>query len=361
MNVNVTILFLILFINNTAIFAAEDQRAPSDPQSSLQEFTPEVEEKSSFDIDEFQQYWSDKILVFASALDNLLSGSNTQENNATLSIVNTTTPPLTVDETVWLKDAYIDRENRSYVRMRVGYGYDWRGEKEEFYKITARLKLPKTQDKLQLFIGDDTPENTNLSNSTYGAENHGIGLKYFIPPFFDRFNTTASVGITSIDNPYAKARIEYPAALENWLFNGSQNFKLSVDNEFEEWTSLFFDRKLSDQEMLRLLLQRSTKSGEKGMHYLSQFSYISTLKQGELNTYTSFSGRTHDLDTLYINGTSPQEGVYEYNAGVIWRQKLIGNYLFYQLQPIVSFHEQYDYKVNYIFRISLDFYFGNNR
>jgi hypothetical protein len=360
LNLYAPILFLTLFTNSTAVFAVEVQTAASNPQNTLQDFECGVEEKSSFDIDAFQKYWSHKILVFSSSLDNILSGSSPQENNDTLSVVNTTD----LDETdLWWKEAYIDRKNRSYVRMRVGYDYDWRGEKEEYYKITARIKLPKTQDRLQLFIGDDTQENTNLSSPNYGGGNQGLGLKYFIPPFFDRFNTTAAVGITSIDNPYAKARIEYPAVLESWLFNGSQNFKLSADNEFEEWTSLFFDRKLSNQEMVRLLLQRSTKSGEHGMNYLSQFSYMNILKYDVgFNNYISISGRTHDLDDIrYTNNTTPQEGIYEYAAGVIWRQKLVGDYLFYQLQPIVSFHEQYDYKANYVFRISLDFYFGNNR
>lgn len=341
-------------------------------------------------LDDFHGYLSNKILIFSSNLDHKLSGTESNESNithpdSTKTLSPTAQAPITSlaygkntkiknkqeEETyltsVWLgeffkDETYLDRTNRSYLKVRGGYEYDRRGDSGLFYNLTARIKLPKTQGKLQLYIGEDTQDNINLSTIQYNTNNEGIGVKYFITSFLDKLHTSASIGISSIDNPYAKARIEYPYFFEHWMFNASQNFKLSVKNEFEEWTNFFFDRKLSDQDMLRFLLQRSTVSTVKGMNYLAQVSYMNSWKDGlGLNNYIAINGRTRDLaDPLYANGTTPQEGVYEYSIGSIWRQKLYKDYLFYQLQPIISYHEQYDYKVNYIFRISLDLYFGNN-
>ncbi|MDP1784229.1 MAG: hypothetical protein Q8K81_02260 [Sulfuricurvum sp.] len=344
----------------------------------------------NIDIDSFQDYWSQKIRIFSSNLDQkLFTYYDEEENVSTFDtnvtkqcIVDSKAPniPLcyltkikkeedkeTYQTSIWLDEffkdeTYLDATNKSYVRVRGGYEYNKRGDPDLFYNITARIKLPKTQGKLQLYIGDDTKEHANLSNAQNGTTDKGVGLKYVAPSFFERFNTSASVGVSGIGNPYAKARIEYPLFLGSWLLKPAQYCKLSRKNEFEEWTDLSFDRKLADNEMIRFLLQRSTHSTEPGMSYLSQLSYMNTLKDEiGFNHYIGISGRTQDLiGSVYNSGTTPQEGVYEYSIGTIWRQKLFRNYLFYQMQPIVSFHEQYDYKPNYIFRVSLDFYFGNN-
>ncbi|MGA9047036.1 hypothetical protein [Sulfuricurvum sp.] len=395
----ITFFFTIPAVFGMAFEASEPDVPPagldyvSSNQSVFEHNTtfPDYSSAGNWGIDSFQDYWSHKILRFSSYLDHVLSTFYMDANNLLICDANATNqlnvnadtnviPCYTISEieqkkaketylaSIWLdeffKDGnYLDMTNRSYVLVRGGYEYDRRGDSSIFYNIKARIKLPKTQGKVQLFIGDDTPESINLSNAQYSSNNEGIGLKYYTPGLFEHLHTSAAIGFSRIDNPYVKTRIESPIFSGNWLFKPIQEFKFSHENEFEEWTNLYFDRKLSDSEILRLLLQRSTKSGVRGMNYLAQLSYMNTLKyEIGFNHYIGMSGRTKDQSgTAYIDGTTPQEGIYEYSVGTIWRQKLLNDYLFYQIQPIVSFHEQYNFKPDYIFRFSLDFYFGSQR
>lgn len=381
----ILIFFLITLTPILPVFGSEPE---SLEQYALEHNTTLSDHNDTFltDMDSFQNYWSHKVLLFSSNLDHKLSGTSEEnlsvaEDNKSISLPSDNIQPPTSNNDIkkirneetynaslrldeFFKDeTHLDTTNRSYIKLRSGFEYDRRGSSSLFYNVLARIKLPKTQEKLQLYIGEDTQENTKLSTTQNGANNEGVGLKYFIPSLYDRLFSSASIGISRIDNPYAKARIEYPLFIGNRLFKPTQNFKLSLDNRFEEWTNLYIDRKISDQEVLRLLLQRSTQSGVIGMNYLSQLSYMNTLNYGiGFNHYLALSGRTKDLTgTLYANGTTPQAGVYEYSVGTIWRQKIFRDYLFYQLQPMISFHEQYGYMPNYIFRISMEFYFGNNR
>lgn len=378
----VSILLIISFYTLLPVFGMEsDFTTPVISENNTTLSDNSSAKHWNINIDSFQDYWSRKLVLFSSNLDHkLFSYYDDEEENLSIVDTNVTKQQIivrarikkeqdkeTYQTSIWLDEffkdeTYLDATNKSYVRVRGGYEYDKRGDPSPFYNITARIRLPKTQKRLQLYIGDDTKERANLSKAQNATNNEGIGLKYYIPSFFERFNTSASIGVSGIDIPYAKARIEAPLFLGSWLVKPAQYFKLSRKNEFEEWTDLSFDQKLADNEMVRFLLQRSTHSTEPGMSYLSQFSYMNTLKDEiGFNHYIGISGRTQDLiGTVYDSGTTPQEGIYEYSIGTIWRQKLLRNYLFYQMQPILSFHEQYNYKPNYIFRVSLDFYFGNN-
>lgn len=322
-------------------------------------------------MDDFQSFWSSKIVRFSSYLDQELSQFAEDEDNSSVLDIErgeylapnqTFLTSMEIDE-FFRDDNYLDTNNRSYVLVHGGYEYDALGESSIFKSITARIKLPKTQGKLQLYIGREMEKNIDLSHSKHDSNNEGVGLKYFMPTFLDYFYTSASIGFSKINNPYAEARIEYPIVQGNWLVKPVQQFKFSRENEFEEWTNLYFDKKLSESEMFRLLVQRSTKSSVEGMDYLTQLSYMNTQKsETGFNHYIAMNGRTKDLEGKeYANGTTPQEGVYEYSVGTIWRQKLLRDYLFYQIQPIVSFHEQYNFKPDYILQLSIDLYFRNNR
>ena len=49
-----------------------------------------------------------------------------------------------------INDDFLDRTNRSYVRLRGGFAYNFRGENEYIYSITARLKIPRTRVKAMI-------------------------------------------------------------------------------------------------------------------------------------------------------------------------------------------------------------------
>lgn len=371
--------FSFFALSLTALFAGTLEAADGDHNETA------IPEEKGWNMDHFQEYWSRKVLIFSSGLDKMISGGLDKEKNVLSPENNQSGYPLSDTDKRFSKpvfrneenretyrtsagfddffkeETYLDATNQSYVRVRGGYEYDRRGDSSFFYSVTARIKLPKTQEKLQLFIGDETEGTIDPSNAPRTGTNEGIGLKYYLPSLYGRLYTNASVGFSGIDDPYVKTHMEYPLFLGNWLFKTTQNFKYSVESKFDEWTSFYFDRKLSNKEMIRILLQRSTNTDVKGMEYLSQISYMNTLKHNiGFHYYLAANGRIKDLTgTFYDNGSTPQEGVYNYSAGMIWRQQLFSDYLFYQIEPILSFHEQYDYKPNTLLRLSIDLYFGH--
>ena len=344
------------FANTTETLAAQHNETASGELSWL-----------TTNMDDLEQYLSKKVQVISSNMDRLISDDNNtsseNDNRKPPSDERKETFLLSTGFNDFFKDeTYLDVTNRSYVKLNGGYEYNYRGENDLFNGVTARLRLPKTEKQLQLFIGRE--ENGMMGQANTKHEDHGIGLKYYMNSLYSGLFSRASVGIAGVTNPYVKTNIEYPLYFENWLLRPIQTFKYSARDKFDEWTDIYIDRKVSSTEMVRLLLERSTNSEIKGMNYLSQLSYFNAYREDiSCSYYIGMNGRTKDLlDVTYENSTfHPQEGVYDYSAGVSWRQRIWKDYVFYQVDPIVSFHEQYNYKPNYIFRIGLDIYFGNNQ
>ncbi len=334
-------------------------------------------------VDDFQNYISKKVLIFSSNLDRFFAESFEDENSSSAvqkigydesnSTDELFSKPKfkkeenkeTYETATWFDEffkdeTYLDSTNKSYVRVRAGYVYDWRGDPFLHHNISARIKLPRTKEKIQLYFSDDKEEHFAPFDAARKSGGEGIGVKFFLPSIYGRLFSNASAGISGIDNPYLRTHMEYPIFLDDWLLRLSQNFKYSIERKFDEWSDLSLDRTLADKDLIRLFMQRSTNSEIEGMEYLLRLAYRNTLHP-EIGTsyYVGFNGRTKDLTTApYPNALIPQEGVYEYVAGIIWRQQLYKKYLFYQLEPIASFHEQYDYRINYLLRFSVDLYFG---
>lgn len=329
----------------------------------------------SFELETFQKYLSDKVIIFSSNLDRSFS-SDPDENGSNRPVVfNDKIDKDTLDvnkaeETFALSsvfddffknETYLDITNRSYIKVHGGYEYNKRGDSDFLKSVSARIRLPKTQKKLQLFFGGESDEDNE--QFTLGHRDKGIGLKYYLNSLSQGLFANAAIGMSGISNPYLKTHVQYPMYFQKWLFRPMQTVRYSRRDSFDEWTDFYVDRKISDSRMVRLLLQRSTNSEIKGMDYMSQISYLSAYGEDtSYSYYAGMNGRTKDLsNTSYKSGLHPQEGIYSYTVGATWRKRLWKDYFFYQIDPILSFHEEYNYKPNYIFRVSIDIYFGNNK
>ena len=255
---------------------------------------------------------------------------------------------------------FLDRTNNSYIRLRGGYAYDYRGEDNYIYSIDARVMIPRTQRKYHLIIGDDTKSSSDLSvkgtnneldNSVALGINNLFGLFY---PIESRIH----FGFSGATNPYAKVALRYEALLGTWLMAPSQTFRYSRKDEFNEWTNLDFRRRLADHSMFSLLFQRSTITGTEGMDYFIQPSVSFELgKYGNLVTYLGAYGRTKD-QPIDQDGYEPKRGIYRYAFGINWNKQASRKYIVYRLQPILSYDDKYAFKQNYSVQALLEFYFG---
>jgi hypothetical protein len=318
---------------------------------------PSLADTALTPFDYFQKRTSHVIRRFSSNVDERLSHVFDDEN---------VSESLSEEEEFSLLDYFtddtaFDPTNRSYVRLVGGYEFDRRGDNSQILDITARIILPKTQNRLQLFIGDETKETGDLSTLDTEEERTGVGLQYYFGRFAKLLHPNVVLGLSGIDNPYLKGRVSYPMRWESLLVKPSQTVRYSGEKEFEEWTDLLFAYRVHPKRMLRLLLRRSTERDVEGMAYLAQLSYYKpSFHHTGLRPYVGIDGRTKALSEPYENGTPAGTCIYNYTAGVIWKDSFLRDYLFYQVHPAVEYHEQYDYRPNYILRLSVELFIGEH-
>ena len=306
-------------------------------------------------MDRFQEKASHVVRRFSSNVDSRLSRIFDDEN---------VTETLSEAEEFSLMDYFTDESafdptNRSYVRLVGGYEFDKLGKNSQILDMTARIILPKTQNRLQLFIGDETKETGDLSTLDTEEERTGVGLRYFFGHFARTFHPNVVLGLSGIDNPYLKMQVSYPIRWESLLIKPSQAVRYSAEKTFDEWTDLLFAYRVHPRRILRLLLRRSTETDVEGMGYFAQLSYYKpSFHHTGLRPYVGVYGRTRALSEPYENGTRAGTCIYNYAAGVIWKESVLRDYLFYQVHPAVEYHEQYDYRPNYVLRLTMEFFIG---
>ena len=257
-------------------------------------------------------------------------------------------------------DSFLDKTNHSYIRLRGGYAYSYKGEDEYIYSITARIKIPRTREKLDLIIGDDTKNSSDLSlEGTEAERDNSIALGMNNPlNLLAPVEAKIRLGFSGITNPYAKASFNYEALAGRWLIVPHQTFRYSAQEEFQEWTNLDFRRRIATQMMFSLLFQRSTLSRVDGMNYFVQPALNLTLgKYGNFTPYLGMYGRTKEQPTD-ADGYTPKRGAYRYAVGLNWSKQAKRKYVVYRLQPILSYDDQYTFKPNYYLKALLEFYFG---
>jgi len=266
------------------------------------------------------------------------------------------------DDDFYLIDYFVDEtafdaKNHSYIRLVGGYEYDRLGHDSQILDMTARILLPKTQNRLQLFIGDETRDTGDLSTLDTEEERLGIGIRYYLKHFSQLLHPSVMIGFSGITNPYIRLRVGHRFASGRWFFKPTQ-----AEKAFEEWTDLQLAYRTSSERRLNLLLRRSTESETPGMNYFAQLSYFRpTFHHTGLRPYIGCYGRTQSLTDPYESGRTPEAGLYNYTAGVIWKDDFLRDYLFYQVHPAVEYHEQYGYRPNYILRLTLELYLGEKR
>lgn len=255
---------------------------------------------------------------------------------------------------------FLNLTDESYVRLRGGYAYDFRGEGKFIHSITAKLKIPRTKDKLDLIIGDETRRSRDLNfDGTENETDTGIAIgAENLTGLFDVVKSRVRVGFSGFTDPFAKWTLKYEKLVGPWFIEPSQNVRYSRDNQLEEWTDLYFKRTTSSDKMFSLLMQRSTESAEPGMAYLIQPAHHHALPdKASLTVYLGLYGRTKAFDEEE-DGYAPKRGIHTYSLGVSWRKQSSRKYLVYDLQPIITFEDRYGFEPNYILKATVEFYLG---
>jgi len=324
-------------------------------------------------LDYLQKNISHKILVFSSNLDHTVKGwvrddENTSTNDVAKDIKTEKDAYYLYTivgfyDNFFKDETFLSTSNKSYIRIRWGAEQNSEENFNMFNNIRVNIRLPQTEEALYFFIGDDEDEDSKTINKNIEDKPTSIGVKYVLSNL-DILNVSVFGGFRGITNPFLKMRMQYPIAFKYLLFRPIQYVEYSLEDEFREETRLYFDHLLpSKKDLIRLSLARYTETYTDGTNYSAQLSYLNTIKHGVgFQIYTNLKGRTQvqseePLNTKY--NITPTSGVYNYSTGMAWKQQFFKKYLFYELEPLVEFSQQYDYNANYIFRANLELYFGS--
>jgi len=288
-----------------------------------------------------------------------LNNSDTNQTKIVTNSLHSKKEPTSNRFNDFFKDpSYLNSTTDSFIRLRIGPEYNQQEGTSLINSIQLSLRLPKTEDKLKIFIGEDEDDKVNISQSITEdeAKNANIGVKYYLPTFYEDIKTSFAVGFRGITNPYSRLRFDYVKEVGSWQFRPIQTVEFSAKSLYMEETQLYNDFLWSDTKMIRLFLTRRTEYGYKGMKYTAQLAYYKAVKESSaFRMYTQASGHT---DTNIQGDILVHPGVYGFITGFVYREQFFKDYLFYEIEPRVQHSIQYDYKANSIVSFLIEVYFG---
>ncbi len=306
---------------------------------------------------------SDTLHDWSDYLDKKLSSHSDANNTQNSPRINQTKAKAKSIDSFFQTRKFIDSTEETFVRINFNSFFQSRAKESFKYKIRAHIPLSRTKKSYNLFLEDITQDNlkSTLANQGSDATSPDIGINYFAPDTYG-INSKYSIGTSGI-NPFVRARFNLSYKTDNWIIQPVQLFKYSSNKKFEEETNIYFDKLLSNSELIRFTLYRATQEKERGMDYALVIEYFKSLKNKSAFGITqSFSGNTKYQDIPYnsnvTGNTEIFEGVNNYYTSIHWRQNIWKKWFYYELTPGVNFHRKRDYQPNYSILLSVDMYFG---
>ncbi len=357
------IFFLLIFVISVY---ADDSASKNDTNESNQTQKLYIDHVIE-GIDNVHKYVTHKVKVVSSNADEQVtdwalaikddnttkSKKRVKENNASASMSD-------YFSNFFKDETFLNANNQSYLRVRIGPEFNMRETHKFKAAVSFNINLPHTEDSLKLFIGEEADADVNDKVPDPQAKDASVGLKYFIPEFLDGFKTDFTAGITGI-NPFVRARFQYPFDFYDWRLRPIQEIQYSIEDEIEEETRMYFDRRISSTEMVRILLKRESETQKEGQRYSAQLAYFNTLQYQEgFNGYIAVSGDSQYFVNHpdYVPDGYEHSGIDNYRLGMVYKEQFFREWLFYEVEPIVEWDRKYYYKENYIFKATLELWFG---
>jgi len=251
-------------------------------------------------------------------------------------------------------EKFIDETEKRFVRIRLGSFLQSKESTSLNYKIRVQIPLSKTKKNIQLFI-DNVEKNYFSGNRDDTEQTPDLGVSYFSPKYHG-IKSKYSIGTSGL-NAYLRARYSKIFKTGKWKIEPTQQFKYSIEDDWQEETNLYLDRELKLFSLFRTTLHRKTRAHVDGMDYRVDFSYfLIPSKTTGFSLTQSFWGNTRYRT---IEKPDSYSGISNYATTLSWRQSIWRKWFEYEVKPGVNFHRQYDYEPNYTLQLYLDFYFGN--
>jgi hypothetical protein len=364
-------IWLVLFFIVVPLYANENNTTVLENNSTQKPYIDHVTEG----LDMMHGYVSHKVKVVSSNIDEEIAdiAHNLDGNESTVGRKTQKKRDENVSASMseyfsgFFKDeTFLNSNTKSYVRLRLGPEFYSKEKNKMALRASVSLDLPHTKDSVDIFFGEDIEDELSDKAPSPEAQKATLGIRYYIPEFLEDLKSDISVGVRGID-PFVKLYFKYTLDYASWRIYPTQEFRYSADDNLAKWgyeekTRLYFDRRISPHEMVRILLRRSSEEERYGQRYGMTLSYFNTLNKRKtgINTYVSISGDSFYFKNHpdYIPDGHEHSGIDNYRLGFVWKKGIYKDWLFAEIEPLVEWDRKYYFDENYVLKTTLELWFG---
>ena len=236
-------------------------------------------------------------------------------------------------------DRIYDETQGSYIKLYLLQTYSENDKPIYDAQIKAKLDVPKTQKRLQLFIiSDDEDESDTQQTSidkTVEKQEQSIGLQFFNQDSkLWKVTTIAGVRFHSGLDPFARLRFRRLAEKGSWTYRFTQSLFWLESDGAGETTRFDMDHPLTKNLLFRSTSQATWKNITDQFDIGQDLILFQTINKRKSLAY-QVGGRAIKDSELYST---------DYYYLIRYRQKMHKNWLFLDIIPAINHPRDNDFK-----------------
>ncbi len=222
-------------------------------------------------------------------------------------------------------------------------------------KGSFKIQLPSLNNKVSLYAGTSDYDSNFDQAVDDDIQDPMIGLQ-FVGKQSGRWNTSMIVGLK--DSDFAALigpRISYRADLSSRTsFRFTQKLLWQTNNKWDIRSRLDFNWAIKDHYFFRQMIDgRWRGEYQEDDGYRTRVSSFLTRKLGDA------SGLQTEVSVIFK--TEPDNHLDEYVIAWRYRKRSTVDWLYYEVVPILSWEDQFDFDFNPGIRLRLEIFYGTDR
>lgn len=249
---------------------------------------------------------------------------------------------------------YLDETNETSLRIAIGTFYEEGSGLDFTNNVNLRLKLPHTENRLQLFLFSDaedtgTNQDVLVPPSPADEQDRVVGVSYYLKQV-KNINLSLRGGARLHSGTpvfFVQPRYRYFTELEEWDMRFIQKITWWTDTGWDARSNLQFERPLSEQYFFRTTGQIDWFEEDEGLFPALGFDLnriISKKRAISLQLWNTFET---EPDAVWDSST----------ITLRYRQQFWRKWLYFDIAPQVRFPRDHDYEAlaGILFQVEANF------